>query len=72
VIFAHPAATHESIVAALAEANRQLPDYARIRSWIAATSPFTATNGMATPNGRLRRRGIYEAHSNQIETLYQL
>ena len=72
VIFAHPAATPESIAAALAEANDQLPDYARVRAWIPATTPFTPANGMATPNGRLRRSGIFGAHAEQIETLYQL
>jgi long-subunit acyl-CoA synthetase (AMP-forming) len=72
VIFAHPTATPESIAAALAEANQQLPDYARVRSWIPAKAPFTSANGMATPNGRLRRGGIFGAHAEQIETLYQL
>lgn len=72
VIFAHPTATPESIAAALEEANQQLPDYARVRSWIPAKAPFTPANGMATPNGRLRRSGIFGAHAEQIETLYQL
>jgi len=71
VIFAHPAATPASIAAALAEANDQLPDYARVQAWIPAASPFTPANGMATPNGRLRRSGIFGAHAEQIETLYQ-
>jgi long-chain acyl-CoA synthetase len=72
VIFAHPSAAPESIAAALAEANEQLPDYARIRAWIPAAAPFTPANGMATANGRLRRNGIFGAHAEQIETLYQL
>ena len=71
VIFSHPAATPESIDAALADANLQLPDYARIQAWIPATSPFTAANGMATANGRLRRNSIFDCHAKQIETLYQ-
>lgn len=72
VIFAHPSAAPESIAAALAEANEQLPDYARIRAWIPAAAPFTPANGMATANGRLRRNGIFGAHAEQLETLYQL
>jgi len=71
VIFAHPAASPESIAAALAEANDQLPDYARVQAWIPAAAPFTPANGMATPNGRLRRSGIFGAHAAQLETLYQ-
>jgi long-subunit acyl-CoA synthetase (AMP-forming) len=72
VIFAHPTGTPEAITAALEEANRQLPDYARVRSWVAAKAPFTPSNGMATANGRLRRSGIFSAHAEQIETFYQL
>jgi len=72
VIFAHPTTTPEAISAALAEANQQLPDYARVRAWIPAKAPFTPDNGMATANGRLRRSGIFGAHAEQIETLYQL
>lgn len=72
VIFAHPAATAERIDAALKEANLQLPDYARVHAWIPAVAPFTPANGMATPNGRLRRSGIFLAHAKQIETLYPL
>jgi long-subunit acyl-CoA synthetase (AMP-forming) len=72
VIFAHPTGTPEAIAAALEEANRQLPDYARVRSWVAAKAPFTPGNGMATANGRLRRSGIFSAHAEQIETFYQL
>lgn len=72
VIFAHPTATPESIAAVLEEANQHLPDYARVRAWIPASAPFSPANGMATPNGRLRRSRIFGAHAEQIQTLYQL
>lgn len=71
VIFAHPIASPEAIARALAEANSQLPDYARVQAWVAAKAPFTPANGMATANGRLRRAGILSAHAEQLETLYQ-
>ena len=71
VIFVHPIATPEAIAAALADANQQLPDYARIRTWIPAKAPFTPANGMATANGRLRRGDIFAAHAEQLENLYQ-
>ncbi|MGE5471333.1 MAG: AMP-binding protein [Bacteroidota bacterium] len=71
VIFAHPAADADAIAAALDQANQKLPDYAQVRAWIPAKTPFTADNGMATPNGRLRRNGIFRAHAQQLENLYQ-
>ncbi|MBS1161943.1 MAG: Long-chain-fatty-acid--CoA ligase FadD15 [Proteobacteria bacterium] len=72
VIVAHPVAAPEAIAEALAEANRQLPDYARVTAWVPAKAPFTASNGMATANGRLRRNNIFGAHAEQLANLYQL
>jgi long-subunit acyl-CoA synthetase (AMP-forming) len=71
VVLAHPTATGAAISAAIARANDQLPDYARVQSWIAAKAPFTAANAMATPNGRLRRGQIQAAYGAQIDALYQ-
>lgn len=55
--------------AAVDKANQQLPDYARIRRWI-AVEPFTAANGLATANGRPRRDAIWQRHAQQLESLY--
>lgn len=71
VIVPHPGAPQDAIEAALEEANRRLPDYAQVRAWIAATEPFTAGNGMSTPNGRLRRPAILGKYAAQIDALYQ-
>lgn len=70
VIVTHPQATPEAIAAALDNANQQLPDYARVHAWIPANAPFTSSNGMATPNGRLKRANILGAHTDQINALY--
>lgn len=71
VIVPHPGTPHGAIEAALDNANRGLPDYARVRAWIAATEPFTPDNGMSTPNGRLRRTAIFGKYAAQIDSLYQ-
>jgi long-subunit acyl-CoA synthetase (AMP-forming) len=71
VIVPHPGTPQGAITTALEEANRRLPDYAQVRAWIAATEPFTASNGMSTPNGRLRRPAILGKYAAQIEALYQ-
>lgn len=71
VIVARQGTPRDAIEAALEEANRQLPDYAQVRAWIAATEPFTASNGMSTPNGRLRRPVILGKYAAQIDALYQ-
>ena len=58
------------IDAAVARANRRLPDYAQVRSWALATEPFTFANGSLTANGRLRRAHILAAHEGAIRQLY--
>ncbi len=71
VIVAHPAASAEAVRAALAAANLELPDYARIAQWIPAEAPFAVGNGLATPNGRLRRPEILRKYAAQIKALYR-
>lgn len=71
VIVPHPGTPQDVIEAALDTANRRLPDYARVRAWIAATEPFTPGNGMSTPNGRLRRTTILGTYAAQIDALYR-
>lgn len=62
-----PATLH----AAVEDANRMLPDYARIRRWI-AVEPFSPANGLATANGRPRRDAIWQRYRTQIESLYDM
>ncbi|MBY0243755.1 MAG: AMP-binding protein, partial [Burkholderiaceae bacterium] len=50
-------------------ANRDLPDYAQVRRWTVAP-PFTAANGLATPNGRPRRALIAQQHATLISSLF--
>ncbi len=71
VIVRRPGTPQEAIEAALEAANRRLPDYARVRAWIPAAEPFTARNGLSTPNGRLRRAAILGQYAAQIDALYQ-
>jgi acyl-CoA synthetase (AMP-forming)/AMP-acid ligase II/thiaminase len=56
--------------AALDEINAALPDYARVRAWIEADAPFTAANGLATANGRLRRDAIRARYGARLDRLY--
>jgi len=56
---------------AIAQTNQTLPDYARIRRWIAAAEPFTAANRLLTGTGRLRRAAILTAYEGAIAALYQ-
>ncbi|MGL4206337.1 MAG: AMP-binding protein [Aeromonadaceae bacterium] len=50
---AHPQA--DEIITGL---NHSLPDYARLTGWRFVSSPFTASSGELTANGRLRRDAI--------------
>ncbi len=45
--------------AAIARANRRLPEYARITRWH-RVPPFTATDGLLTTNGRVRRDAVLD------------
>lgn len=50
--------------------NRQLPDYARVGSWLRVIAPFSASQQTLTGNGRLRRDVIERSHKDAIELLY--
>lgn len=54
----------------IAQVNARLPDYARIGAWIRAHEPFTPSNRLATPNGRIRRTALYERYAKYIGALY--
>jgi long-chain acyl-CoA synthetase len=65
-----PGAGISELEAAVSLANAKLPDYARIRHWLAA-APFTAENGQSTGNGRPIRSAILASYAGTIETLYR-
>jgi long-subunit acyl-CoA synthetase (AMP-forming) len=58
-----------TLAAAVDRANATLPDYARIRRWV-AVAPFTPANGMATANGRPRRALIHAQFAARIAALF--
>jgi long-chain acyl-CoA synthetase len=63
--------TEEAVLGrAVTQANARLPDYARIRRWIRAPAPFTVANGLATPNGRIRRDAVARAYAEPLRALY--
>ncbi|MBU2325512.1 MAG: hypothetical protein KJ884_21375, partial [Gammaproteobacteria bacterium] len=47
----------------------QLPDYARVHHWLRADAPFSASNDLATANGRLRRAALFTHYRTAIEHL---
>lgn len=55
---ADPLVTPHSIADAISNANRYLPDYARIADFIIADEPFAVANGLLTETGKLRREAI--------------
>ena len=64
-----PATPDADVQAAVDAVNAGLPDYARVHHWIRAEQPFTADNGLATSNGRLRRVALFAHYQTAIETL---
>jgi len=65
------AATAQALDAAVQAANARLPDYARVRRWSFASSPFSPADGTLTANGRPRRAAIAERDGARLETLYE-
>lgn len=59
------------IEAAVARANRRLPDYAQVRSWSHPAKAFTFANGALTANGRPRRAHILRKNEPLIRQLYR-
>lgn len=57
--------------AAIAQVNQSLPDYARVSQWILADAPFSFSNGLATSNGRLRRKEIFKHYQDSIQDFYK-
>lgn len=55
---------------AVRQANRTLPDYARIRNWLRA-APFSQQNGLLTGNGRPVRAAILNHHATALAALYR-
>ena len=70
VLVPFPGAGISELGAAVALANADLPDYARIRHWLMA-APFSAENGQATGNGRPVRAAILANHADRIEAIYR-
>ena len=49
--------------------NHGLPDYARAHHWLRADAPFSASNDLATANGRLRRAALFNHYQSAIHDL---
>jgi pyrroloquinoline quinone (PQQ) biosynthesis protein C len=71
VIVPCPGTAASAVDDALAAVNLQLPDYARVRSWVPARNAFSLGNGMLTANGRLRRAPIRDAHLDLLAAVYR-
>lgn len=63
--------TIAAVEQAIAEANHVLPDYARVKYWLPAQTPFLPQNGQLTANGRLKREAIWALYQSGIEQLYK-
>lgn len=70
VILPRAGATRAEVDEAVHDANRELPDYARISAWLTADEAFTVTNGQLTATGRPRRTEILNVYGARIDALY--
>jgi long-chain acyl-CoA synthetase len=65
-----PGLDDEALRTALDEANRALPDYARVHDIVRADAPFTFADGLLTSNGRPRRDAILARHADAVDACY--
>lgn len=70
VIVARPGVDDVQLDLAVRRANGRLPDYARIGVHVRAGQPFSAGNGLATDNGRVRRDAVWAHYGDRIASLY--
>ena len=70
MIVAQTNANPEQIQQSVAKVNQSLPDYAQIKQFVLADSPFSMTNLQLTPNNRLKREAIWRAYEHTINALY--
>jgi long-subunit acyl-CoA synthetase (AMP-forming) len=66
-----PECSDAALAAAVAAANRELPDYARVGGFLRVAEPFSASNGLLTGNGKLRRADIAQRFQAQVEQRYR-
>ncbi len=59
------------IDAAIAAANRQLPDYAQVSAWLLADEPFSIANQQLTATGRVRHEAVWEHYGERINQYYR-
>jgi long-chain acyl-CoA synthetase len=60
----------DEVQVALDAANAGLPHYKQVRGFRIILEPFTIENGLLTANGKLRRDGIAQRFSAEIEEIY--
>jgi len=61
--------TNQQLQQAIDQVNTRLPDYARVKHWIRADTPFSFENGFATSNGRPKRQNILNYFGAQMSAL---
>ena len=65
-----PHAADPDLARQVQAANARLPDYARVRAWVRADAPFSAGNGLATTNGRVRREAVWKRYGERLDALF--
>ncbi len=68
IILSSPGADIEK---AVQQANKSLPDYAKISSWILTDEPFSLLNNQLTGTARLKRDVIESYYKKDIEDIYK-
>jgi acyl-CoA synthetase (AMP-forming)/AMP-acid ligase II len=70
IVPSRPGADASLVDRAIATANMRLPEYARVCRWSWSPARFSAEEGLATGNGRLRRDAIVARYGWLIDSMY--
>jgi long-chain acyl-CoA synthetase len=66
-----PDLSDQTLLKAISESNKKLPDYAQIKIFFRAKQSFSPENGLATSNGRNKRDAIAALYHDAINSLYE-
>jgi len=69
LVASSPEVSDRALAGEVQAANDRLPDYARVQAWLRAEAPFSAQNGLATPNGRVKRDAVWRTYGERLDAL---
>jgi len=71
IVVTHGSVSDNELNLAIANVNKQLPDYAQVSRWFKAGEPYSVANGQLSMSGIIQRAQIINDYKNKIDSIYQ-